>query len=137
MNKKIMGLMVAGVAVFALSGCGGGGDDYYVPPQDVNYLTYANGHGIVPSARYECIDGGGITDSAGAFIFNPDGDICEFEFYDQSIDLYIDSDFGFVDGLHYECASGSHGVTGYDTFGDFIAHGYFEHDPDDMCTFHF
>ena len=29
MNKKITGLMVAGVAVFALSGCGssGGGDD--------------------------------------------------------------------------------------------------------------
>jgi len=31
MKKKIAGLLLAGVAVFTLSGCGGG-DDYYEDP---------------------------------------------------------------------------------------------------------
>lgn len=39
MNKKVLGLVVSAVAVFALSGCGGGGTDVvYVEPEP-EYVT--------------------------------------------------------------------------------------------------
>ena len=57
MNKKITGLMVAGVAVFALSGCGGGGDTVYVEPEPTDGILFLiddnSGLGI-DGVPYEC-----------------------------------------------------------------------------------
>ena len=133
MMKKLMMLILSGVSVIALSGCGGGSSDYYETPLDVNYLTDDLGFGI-NGIYYECASGySGFTGDIGGdgdFDFDPTGDSCDFYLDNMIIDLYIMDEFGGVNGLYYDCfPSGIFGIT-----GDFIDDGGFDYDTDDICT---
>ena len=141
MKKKIVGLMVAGVAVFALSGCGGGGGDDYYPPVDNTTTLFLidqddNSLGGIPYICDSMIDWS-TTRSNGEFTFSPPDD-CEFDFTglegNYNGDPYVDDIVYIVDDLDnpkpnipYECAS--FGVSS--TYGD----GSFDYDIDDRCTF--
>jgi len=149
MKKRITGLMVAGMAVFALSGCGGGDDYYYddpVPPDpgpelvtlflvDQNYIG-------VSYVEYTCIDAFDqiITDDFttidGEFTFAV-GDRCEFDLYDfwgDTLDpLFIADIDGFgKDDIPYNCINDfneyTEGVTDFD--------GWFEYPEDAYCKFY-
>ena len=138
MKKKIAGLMVAGVAVFALSGCGGGGGDNDGPPPvvvDMHYLIDSFGD-PVPGVSYDCLSGEhGVTDPEGGYYFDPRADSCDLYLVRISEDLHIeDSDYYGVNGLRYTCTNWG-GFT-----GDYVgAGGYaggFDHDGwiTDICT---
>jgi len=142
MKKKIAGLMVAGVAVFALSGCGSsGGGDYNAPPPVSNLTTllivddFDDG---VDGIYYECDSFSGITGDgpvAGEFSFIP-GDNCDFYLEDSIVvgfDLYLVdvTKFG-VDDKYYFCDSGIDGFTGDTGFsGEFM----YDYGFNDVCTF--
>jgi len=147
MKKRIAGLMVAGVAVFALSGCGGGGDTVIVDPgpgpgpEPVTlFLLDEDGfsYGGVP---YLC-DGmanWGYTEPNGEFTFYEyescvfdfnglDGNVNHDPLFDDIIRITDDRGLG-VPNIEYDCIS-----YGFDTTqGD----GSFFYDMDDSCTFHF
>jgi len=125
--------------VFALSGCGGGGDDYYVAPEpivEMHYLTDSFGD-PVPGVGYDCLSGEhGVTDPDGGYYFDPYGDSCDFYLSFQNVDLHIEyENHDGVDGLLYRCVNTT-GFTGEDNFGDYIYSGYFEHTWNiaDVCT---
>ncbi len=149
MKKKLAGLMVAVVAVFALSGCGGSSNnDVVVVDPGPEYVTLflmdeAIGLGaeFVP---YTCYAPDGtivtddITDAFGEFTFVA-GDRCEFDLfgfngtvpiYDQP--LYIADDLGEgKDDIPYSCDNGidiAEGIT--DIFGSF------EYPIDAFCKFY-
>jgi len=136
MKKKIIGLMVAGVVGFTLSGCSD--DDYCyepVPVVEMHYLT--NSFGLpVPGIGYDCLSGEhGVTDLEGGYYFDPYGDSCDFYLSKYADDLHIEDDYyNGVNGLYYECYY-TEGFT-----GDYIgAGGYaggFDHDWSiaDVCT---
>jgi len=124
--------VLAGVAVFALSGCGGG-DDYY--DDEIKYhLVDQNQYGV-SDIEYTC-DGTHFyeTDGSGGFFAYPHED-CSLRLdisVDSSIDrLFIIDDYGYaVTNIYYECFSGTSGYTDY--------YGNFEFDNvynDDICTF--
>jgi hypothetical protein len=138
--KKFIGLVFAGVALFVLSGCGGG-DDYYPPDPDLTtlFLVDQDGHsyGGVP---YICDSMVNWSQTApnGEFSFYP-GENCEFDFYgldgNYANDYYEDDIVYIVDyldygkgGIPYECASFGVGTT----YGD----GSFDYDIDDECIFY-
>jgi len=144
MKKRIAGLMIAGVAVFALSGCGSSGNDYYAPPpgpaEITLFLLDEDGFswGGVP---YLC-DGmatWGSTLPNGEFTFY-EFESCTFNFIgfrgnwlndplDDDI-VRVTDDLGIgIRNIEYDCASYGPDITGVD--------GEFYYDPDDECTFHF
>ena len=149
MKKKIAGLMVAGVAVFALSGCGGGDDYYYDDPVIVDpgpelvtlFLVDQNYIGV-SYVEYTCIDAFDeiITDDFttidGEFTFAV-GDRCEFDLFGfpniDSTSLYIVDidDFGKED-IPYSCINDfdvyTEGVTDFD--------GFFTYPVDAYCKFY-
>ena len=147
MKNKISGLMVAGVAVFALSGCGGGTDVVYVEPGP-EYVTLflmdettGLGAEFVPYICY-APDGTIVTNNStnvyGEFSFVA-GDRCEFDLYDfygtvpdYIQPLYIADNLGEgKDDIPYSCDNGidlSEGVT--DVFGNF------EYPVDASCKFY-
>ena len=142
MKKKIAGLMVAGVAVFALSGCGSSGGDYHEPLPPVSNLTtllivdgFNDG---VDGIYYECDSFTGITGDgpvAGEFSFIP-GDDCEFYLNDSIVagnDLFLtDVTKHGVDNKYYICDSLIDGYTGDTGFsGEFI----YDYGFNDICTF--
>ena len=150
MKKKITGFIVAGIAVFALSGCGGGDDYYYyddpVPPVIVEpelvTLFLIDGLGIgVEYVPYICYapDGSIVTDTVtpinGEFSFVP-GDRCEFDLYDfwgDTLDpLFIVDIDGFgKDDVPYACDNAvdfTSGVTDFD--------GWFTYPEDAYCKFY-
>lgn len=140
--KKLMMLMVSGVSVIVLSGCGGGDSDYVEPINDglttlflVDEAGYA--YGGIP---YTCgtMTTWNQTASNGEFSFYP-GEDCDFDFtgYDGNYfnDPAVDDIIRIVDynydgkgGIPYECASFGVGTT----YGD----GSFDYDIDDACTFY-
>ena len=142
MKKKIAGLMIAGVAVFALSGCGAGDTVVVVDDDTSNETTLFlvdNDGFSVAYVDYSCVDSFGDfignfqTKSNGAFTFEP-GEDCTFDFigYDGTPgdELYIeDIDQNSKEGIPYTCISGDFGRT----FGD----GSFDYMMDDSCTFEF
>ena len=141
--KKLIGLVLAGVAVFALSGCGGG-DDYYDDAVTL-FLVDERGfsYGGIP---YTCEGVNGVwsgrTLANGEFTFYP-REYCEFDFYgldgDYDIGPDVDDIVRIVDyldygkgGIPYECSSFNVGNINY-TYSD----GSFEYDIDDECVFYF
>ena len=133
--------MVAGVAVFALSGCGSGGNDYYAPPIDPGpdlvtlFLTDDLGY-PVDGTSYVCDSFSGITGHgslAGEFTFVP-GDVCEFYIDGVGGELRIEDITGQpVNDIEYDCLpSNNFGFTG-DTYYD----GEFFTAPLDDCTLYF
>jgi len=149
MKKKIAGLMVAGVAVFALSGCGGGGGtDVVVVDPGPEYVTLSLmddttglGADFVPYICY-APDGTIVTDDFtnefGDFTFVP-GDRCEFDLlhfagtvpFDNQ-PLYIADEFdNGKDDIPYICDNGID-ITD-DITDDF---GYFEYPVDAICKFY-
>jgi hypothetical protein len=148
MKKRITGLMVAGMAVFALSGCGGGDDVVIVDPVppivgpelvtllliDINDI----GVGYVPYTCY-APDGSIVTDDItpvnGEFSFVP-GDRCEFDLFGFangiSDPLFIADIDGFgKEDIPYECSNAldfTDGVTNFD--------GWFDYPIDAYCKFY-
>ena len=152
MNKKILGLVVSAVAVFALSGCGGGGGGDYVvanPPVDNEIsLFLVDDAGIgVQFVPYTCYAPDGTivydyeTDAYGEFTFIP-GDRCEFDLFGFSgtvgpslnppYPLYIVDDLGAgKDDIPYSCDNSvdlAEGVTDI--------YGYFDYPEDAYCKFY-
>ena len=131
--KKFMSMLLAGVAIVVLSGCGGGGD--YYEEAIKFHLIDQNGFGV-GDILYTC-DGVhyDVTDGSGGFYFYPYDDCSlelEFPIVDSLIDdLFIIDDNGFaIQDIYYECTSGLFGYTDF--------YGYFEFDniyATDTCTF--
>ncbi len=144
MNKKVLGLLVSVVAVFALSGCGGGGgSDYYVDPVDPALTTLflidqdGNSYAGIPYLCDSMYDWE-YTKANGEFTFSPP-DNCEFDFTglvgNYNDDPYIDDIVYIVDDLDnpkpnipYECSY----FGASSTYSD----GSFDYDADDRCTFY-
>jgi len=139
--KSIVSLVVAGAAVFALSGCAGDGSGE--GGMDTHYLTDINGIGI-PDVRYDCTSNSAVTGIDGDYAFDSTGDSCTFILDSHLVDtaqgLYIngspnDATSG-VDGIFYTCLN-------YDTSanphtGDTIGQGHFNHVFNyDECTFRY
>ena len=142
-KKKLAGLVVAGVAIFALSGCGGGGGHDGIvagpPPSNLTTLLIVDGFNDgVDGIYYECDSYTGITGDgpvAGEFSFIP-GDDCDFYLEDSIVlgdDLFLtDVTKLGVDNKYYICDSGINGFTGDTGFsGEFI----YDYGFDDVCTF--
>jgi len=138
MKKKIMALLFSAVAVFGLSGCGGGGSD---TPSNLTTLFLVDdlgfSYGGIP---YKCdsMRDWELTLPNGEFTFLPP-DHCEFDFTglegDYNVNPAVDDIVRIVDDLNrgkgdipYECASFGASTT----FGD----GSFYYDIDDQCTFY-
>ena len=142
MKKKIIGMLSAGIAVFTLSGCGGGGDDYYDPgPLPVTLFLLDEQGFSYAGVPYIC-DGMANWDytlSNGEFTFY-EFESCTFDFLgyagnysnDPSVDdiIRITDDLNFgIEGIAYDCDVYGPGSTRID--------GDFDYDFDDQCTFHF
>jgi len=147
MKKKIAGLMVAGIAVFVLSGCGG--DDYYDDPVIVDpgpelvtlFLVDEFDVGV-SHVPYTCIDAfdevitDDFTNIDGEFTFAV-GDRCTFDFYDFLGDtinpIYlVDIDYFGKDDIPYSCINDyneyTEGITDFD--------GWFTYPEDAYCKFY-
>ncbi|MDM5263864.1 hypothetical protein PF327_06605 [Sulfurovum sp. XTW-4] len=117
--KKFMILILSGVSVMALSGCGGGSDDGPVP--ETYFITDGLGYGV-SDIIYHCDSGlSGVTNFEGAFTFDLRGDNCNFDLVTNIIvdDLFIEydndpnTDAG-INGIYYECvANGTLSASGY------------------------
>ena len=147
MNKKILGLLVTAVAVFALNGCGSSSDTVIVDPLPPEpelatlFLVDINGVGI-DSVPYTCyapddsIVSDAVTPMNGEFSFVP-GDRCEFDLFGFSNDvlepLYIADIDGFgKEDIPYNCINdfdvSTAGVTDFD--------GLFAYPADAYCKFY-
>ena len=142
--KKLMGLVLAGLAVFALSGC----DDYYAPEVTYHLQTYnadTENYEGVEGVYYECgPDIVGYTNRNGAFTMI-EGDYCTF--YDLNDTLSYEYDLLYigldrwgdvaVGDIRYDCDSGIIDTT--DELGMFVFDPeYISQVSDgDVCGFNF
>ena len=148
--KNIISLFVAGVSVLALSGCGGGGDDYNPPNPNLTTLFLVDEFGDpYAGIPYICdsMRDWEFTLSNGEFTFLPP-DNCEFDFdgyfgtdpldpfvpYNEFIYIVDITDDGKND-IPYECSSFNAGNINY-TYDDGIWDGSFDYDADDACVFY-
>jgi len=146
MKKQII-LVLSALAVFGLSGCGGGAsDEYYDDGLTTLFLVDANGfsYGGVP---YRCDSMNYWSETApnGEFSFYPP-ESCEFDFIglngtdpsDGLVDdlIYIVDylDYG-KNGIPYECQNFNAGGLNT-TYYDGIRDGSFDYDFDDRCVFY-
>lgn len=143
MKKKIIGLMIASIAVVTLSGCGGGDTVVIVDPPIDNattlFLIDQNGdsYGGIPYICDSMVDWS-ATRPNGEFTFFPPDD-CTFDFTglignyandpidDDIVYIVDDLDRGKGD-IPYECANFGVGSTFLD--------GSFDYDIDDQCVFY-
>lgn len=143
MKKKLAGLLVAGVAVFALSGCGSSGGTVIVDPgpEEVTLFLVDKFDIGIEYVPYVCYSPDGIivadtmTDFDGEFTFVP-GDRCEFDFYSfpgsYNLPIYIvDIDYFGKDDIPYYC---DNGIEFTETVTDFD--GYFDYPEDSICKFY-
>lgn len=100
--KKFMSLVLAGVAVFALSGCGGGGDGEESPVNSVNIADLEDGYGI------DFLD----DDEGGAYI-----SFCNGEYTVWDGQVKEDSGDAVVDGTTLELVSDGGGIISIETAG--------------------
>ena len=136
--KKYLILIVSVVAVFGLSGCGGGGSDN--PPSNLTTLFLVDDQGFsYGGIPYKCdsMRDWELTAPNGEFTFlQPDN--CVFDFdgltgnyssnsYNDEIVHIVDYDYNGKGNIPYDCSS----FTG-STYGD----GSFEYDSDDQCVFY-
>jgi len=144
MKKKLIGFLAAGIAVFALSGCGGGGgDDYYDPGPELITLFLVDEFDVgVDTVPYTCVDAydeiitDGFTDIDGGFTFAI-GDRCTFDFFGfPNIDVdsmyIVDIDYFGKEDIPYACDNTvdfTEGVTDFD--------GWFAYPVDALCKFYF
>ena len=140
MKKKLVGLMVAVVAVLGLSGCGSS-DSGYDGPDNLTTLFLVDDRGFsYGGIPYKCdsMINWDVTASNGEFSFLPP-DNCEFDFLGLDGDLFgdpvVDDIVRIVDdlnngkgGIPYECAS----FGASSTYND----GSFNYDIDDRCVFY-
>ena len=146
-RKKLMSFVFTGITALVLSGCGGGGDDYY---DDLTTLFLVDedgySYGGIP---YICdsMNYGSETAPNGEFSFYPP-DNCEFDFYgyfgtdpdDFSVPY---SEFIYIvdytdegkNNIPYECSRFNAGNINYTEY-DGIWDGSFEYDADDACVFY-
>ena len=137
--KKIIAFLIASVAVFALSGCGGGGSSDAPSNATTLFLVDDQGfsYGGIPYKCDSMIDWS-VTAPNGEFTFFPP-DNCEFDFTglngDYNVNPAVDDIVRITDDLNrgkgnipYECASFGASTT----FGD----GSFYYDIDDQCVFY-
>jgi len=132
--KNLMMLILSGVFVIVLSGCGGGGGSED-PTYDTYFITDSYGDGV-EGIIYYCDSGiQGITDFYGAFDFDIYGDTCDFDLDTNSIvgDLYLESDSdpmtdAGINDIDFDCEDYNFNilsnVTRYDSVLDL--HGYIE-----------
>jgi len=124
MKKKIAGFLVAGIAVFALSGCGGGDDTYIIdesPIPETFFITDDFGDGV-GGIIYHCDSGlSGVTNFEGAFTFDLRYDNCNFDMETNNIQQLLYLEYGNdpfvdegIDGIEYECV----------TYGDITEYGF-------------
>ena len=138
MNKKLIGLVITVVAVFGLSGCGGGSDNDRPSDLTTLFLVDQNGfsYGGIP---YKCdsMFNWDSTRANGEFSFYP-GENCEFDFLGLDGDLFgdpiVDDIIRIVDignngkgRIPYECEL----FGASSTYND----GSFNYDTDDRCVF--
>jgi len=132
MRNKIIGLVFSAVALFTLSGCGGG-DTVIVdngPVPETFFITDGFGLGV-GNIIYHCDSGlSGITNFEGAFTFDILGDNCNFDFLTNNIidDVYLEFDNDpnrdtGLNGIYFECVkNGGITVTGHT--GDAVSDGF-------------
>lgn len=144
--KKLIGLVLAGVAVFALSGCVD--DDYYAPEVTYHLQTYNDVTGNyegVEGVYYECgPDIAGHTNRNGAFTMI-EGDYCTLYDLDDTLSLeydllYIGLDVWgdvAVGDIRYDCDSGNDGWTDEDGMFIFDPDYINDTNPGDICEFNF
>jgi hypothetical protein len=148
MKKKLTGLIIAGIAVFALSGCGGGTEVVYVEdvddgPELVTLFLIDQDYYGIDHVPYTCIDAfdevitNDFTTIDGEFTFAV-GDRCEFDLFGlpniDSGSLYIvDIDDLGKDDIPYNCINDfdefTEGTTDFD--------GWFAYPDDAYCKFYF
>jgi len=148
MMKKFMMLIVSGLTVVLMNGCGGGSDHY---PDDLTTLflvdDYGYSYGGVP---YKCDSMRYWDETApnGEFSFYP-GESCTFDLlgyfgtdpddltvpYNEYMYIVDDLDRG-KNGIPYECELFNVGFINY-TYDDGIWDGSFDYDADDICVFYF
>ncbi|BAF71283.1 hypothetical protein [Sulfurovum sp. NBC37-1] len=141
--KKIGRLALAGMAIFALNGCGGGDTVIVDPGPELVTLYLVDEFGVgIDHVPYTCIDAydeiivDDVTMPDGEFTFAL-GDRCTFDLFgfpgDITVPLYIvDIDLFGKDDIPYECDNGidfTSGVTDFD--------GWFAYPMDAYCKFHF
>ena len=135
--KKLVGLIVAVVAVFGFSGCGSSSDNHYQDDLVTLFLVDELGfsYGGVP---YICdsMRDWEVTLPNGEFTFLPP-DNCQFDFYgyngvygDRFDDIIriVDYTNSGKENIPYDCASFGVGSTYVD--------GSFDYDVNDECVFY-
>ncbi len=145
--KKLIMLLVSGLAVIALSGCGGGAydagydDGFYdgARASDASmttlFLIDQDGFSL-GGVPYYCVDPSGVrtadyvTAPNGEFTFVP-GERCTFDLYGYNgtpeDPLFIVDDVGLgKPDIPYACDGGDNGLTDVT--------GSFDYLPDDICT---
>lgn len=140
-----MMLILSGVSVIALSGCGGS-SDYYDDGLTTLFLVDDQGFAYA-GVPYICDSMSGWDETApnGEFSFYPP-DNCTFDFMGLNgtdpNDIYLDEVIYIVDdldngknGIPYECSSFNAGNINY-TYDDGIWDGSFDYDADDACVFY-
>ncbi len=152
MKKKIAGLMVAGVVVFTLSGCGGGGTDgvYVEPTPTTMTLMFIDDFGdpIYKDVPYTCYasDNTLIIDDftlSGEFTTAP-GERCVFDFtgFNGTMDIdptfndyiYIVDNAGYPkQDIYYTCDNYIDAPLTGRTYAD----GGFDYYMDAQCEFSF
>jgi hypothetical protein len=138
--KKYLVLIFSAIAIFALSGCGGGSSSAGIDDgRTTLFLVDSQGYsyGGIP---YKCdsMRDWEVTEPNGEFSFYPP-DNCEFNFVGLEGNLFndprvddvvriVDIDNGGKGEIPYECAS----FGASSTYND----GSFDYDIDDSCVFY-